>query len=202
MKVFSRLLLAPIFVIASVASWAQDRFESQTAGFAFAKAEAWVFASVQQTQANREQVRLNDAEIERRLRTQAALPLAAVTRYPEPHPDLNASFQVSLRPLGALASTPPVELIDILLPSLGRAFEDFRVVSPATSTTVGGLPAARAGFQYTLKTGGGQEFPTRSEIIVVPRGAFMFLIGMGRKPDDREAEAAQEQMLASIQIQP
>ena len=133
---------------------------------------------------------------------QAALPLAAVTRHPEPHPDLNASFQVSLRPLGDFADMSPVELIDMMLPGLATAFEGFQVVAPTRSTTVGGLAAARAGFQYTLNVADGRSFPTHSEIVVVPRGDFMFMIGMGRKRGDAEAAADQESMLASIEIQP
>jgi hypothetical protein len=38
-------------------------------------------------------------------------------------------------------------------------------------------------------------------MVVVPRGKFMFFIGMGRKQGDEAATAELEEMLKSIEIQ-
>jgi hypothetical protein len=136
------------------------------------------------------------------MKTQANPPLAMVTKHPEPYPDINASFQLGFRPLGGLEGRSAVELMEILLPPLKAAYADFEVVEPISSTTVGGLPAARIGIRYSLKTADGGVFPTRSDLIVVPRGKFMFFIGMGRKPDDSEAAREQQAIVTSLEIQP
>lgn len=200
----SRILLFGL-VAASVASSAiadGDRFESPTVGFAFSKPSTWVFASLQATQENRERIRLNDAELEQQMKTRATPPLAVVTRHPEPYPDLNPSFQVGLRPLGALEGKSATEVLAVILPTLERAYADYRVVAPVSETTIGGLAAARVGVEYTLETADGGSFPTRSDMVIIPRGKFMFFIGMGRKPGDSEADADVASMLASIEIQP
>jgi hypothetical protein len=181
---------------------AENRFESPTAGVTFNKPGSWVFVSAQAAQENRDKVRLNDTELEARMKTQANFPLAMVTKHPEPYPDINASFQLGFRPLGGFEGKSAVELIQVILTPLKAAYADFEVAEPVLSTTVGGLPAARVGIRYTLKTTDGGAFPTRSDLIVVPRGKFMFFIGMGRKPDDSEAEREQQAILSSLEIQP
>ena len=178
-----------------------NRFDSPTAGIAFSKPESWQFASMQSTLENRDKVRLDDAELERQVKTQANPPLAVVWKHPEPYPDINPSFQIGLRPLGTLEGKSAKDLIDIVLPAMAKMQADFRLVEPPAETVVGGLPAARASFHYTLKITDGGAYPTWSDVVVVPRGKFMFFIGMGRKQGDEAATAELEQMLESIEIQ-
>jgi hypothetical protein len=179
-----------------------DRFSSPTVGFAFSKASEWRFASVDAMQENREKIRLNDEEFEKLMRERATPPLAVVMKHEEPYPDVNPSFQVGFRPLGGLAAKSARELVEILLPSYEKIFADYELVAAVSDVVVGGLPAARVGFNYTLKTNDGGAYPTRSDMVVVPRGKFMFLIGMGRKQGDDVATAELERMLASVEIQP
>jgi hypothetical protein len=78
-------------------------------------------------QANREHVRLTDPELQRALQTRSTMPLLVFTKYREPHPGLNPSIQVTLRP--ALRGTP-TELLAGAIQTLRRALADFRIVSP------------------------------------------------------------------------
>lgn len=52
-----------------------------------------------------------------------------------------------------------------------------------------------------LKTTDGGAYPAWSDMVVVPRGKFMFFIGMGRRQGDEAATAELEQILESIEIQ-
>jgi hypothetical protein len=178
-----------------------DRFSSPTVGFSFSKASAWQFTSADAMQENREKVRLNDEEFEKQMKERATPPLAVVLKHPEPYPDINPSFQVGFRPLGGLVGKSARELVEIMLPSFEKAYADYGLVEPVREVVVGGLPAARVGINYTLKTTEGGAYPTRSDMIA-PRGKFMFFIGMGRKQGDTVATAELEQMLASVEIQP
>lgn len=198
----SLLLFVFAALLGTSVSFASDRFESPTAGVSFTKPRTWVFASVQAAQENREKLRLSDSELEQKIKTQATPPLAVVMKHPEPYPDLNPSFQLGLRPLGALEGRSATQLLELIVPTLKAAFSDFEIVAPIAAATVGGLPAARVGIRYTLETTDGGAFPTRSDMIVVPRGKFMFFLGMGRKPDDDVAEKEQSEILESLSIQP
>lgn len=196
------LMLLLGLALSSVAGAASDRFESPTAGVAFAKPGSWVFASLEPAQESRGKVRLPDAELEQQMKASATPPLAVVTKHPEPWDDLNPTFQLGLRPLGGLEGRSAKEVLAVVLPTLARTYSDFREVSPITDVQVGGLPAARVGIEHTLRTADGGAFPTRNDMIVVPRGKFMFFIGMGRNPDDKDAGADLEAMLSSVEIQP
>ena len=191
-----------MLTVAVTANASGDRFESPTAGVTFVKPTSWVFVSAQTNQDNRDRVRLDDAELERAIKSQANPPLAMVMMHPEPYPDLNPSFQLGFRPLGPFEGKSPDAIIAALLPTIQSAYSDFEIVEPIRTVTVGGLPAARLGIRYTLRTTDGAAFPTRSDLIVVPRGKFMFFIGMGRKPDDLDAARMQQAMLDSVEIQP
>jgi hypothetical protein len=194
--------LLALLGISCVAAADSNRFESPTAGIAFLKPESWHFVSMQSTLENREKVRLDDAELDKQMKAQANPPLAVVMKHAEPYPDINPSFQVGLRPLGTLQGKSAKELVEVVLSGMSKMFADFKVVSPATETEVGGLPAARASIHYTLNTTDGDAYPTWSDMVVVPRGKFMFFVGMGRKQGDELATAELEQTLSSIEIQP
>lgn len=203
MTYLSRLGSLVVFLgISCVAAADSNRFESPTAGIAFVKPGPWIFVSMQAALENRERVRLDDAELDKQMKEQANPPLAVVMKHAEPYPDINPSFQVGLRPLGTLEGKSATELVEVALSGMSKMYADFKLVAPVTETEVGGLPAARASIHYTLKTTEGGAYPTWSDIVVVPRGKFMFFVGMGRKQGDMVATAELEQTLRSIEIQP
>lgn len=194
--------LVMLLGISGVAAADSNRFESPTAGIAFTKPESWLFVSMQSTLENRDKVRLDDAELDKQMKSQANPPIAVVMKHAEPYPDINPSFQVGLRPLGTLQDRSAKELVEVALAGMSKMYADFKVVSPATETEVSGLPAARASIYYTLKTTDGGAYPTWSDMVVVPRGRFMFFIGMGRKQGDNLATAELEDTLTSVEILP
>jgi hypothetical protein len=49
---------------------------------------------------------------------------------------------------------------------------------------VSGMKAAYARIDYTLRAGG-EEFPTASELWIVPRGDFFFILGAGTRQDEK-----------------
>jgi len=202
-RLFATALLAAFVAGNGLAAGdGSDRFHSPTAGLAFVKPPQWVFASLASLQTNRDNIRLADAELERLMKERGTPPLAAAMRYPEPHPDLNPSFQIGLRPLGELEGKSANEILELLLPGLLRIADDAKVVRPVEGISVSGLPAARAGFEYTLRTVDGGAFPTRSDIVIIPRGRFMFMVGSGRKPDDSASAGEIETILTSLVIDP
>ncbi len=176
---------------------AQERVRNTAAGIEITVPAGWHETSLAQVQANRENVRMADADLQHAIQTRSALPLLVFTKYPEPHEGLNPSVQVTLR--SALQGTP-TDLLSTALQPMRRAFPDFRLVSPVHQTQVGGWPAAAMEATYTLRSKAGGAFPVRSRMWLVPRGRLMFLIAMsgsatGADAADGEFKAALESIV-------
>ena len=200
----ARVLLA-VVTGASVLVQAQgspQHFENATAGIRLTRPAGWHTASLQTVQENRERVRLSDAELQAAMQKFATAPLFVFMKYPEPHPSLNPSVQVTLRPSGPLAGSTPTEIMAIAVAAMQKAFADFTLTTPIERTQVSGLPAAHMRARYTIRNTDGSVFNALSRLWVVPRGAFMFLIGMSgplEGPDISESEFAAVLKTVSIQ---
>ena len=180
---------------------APERFENATAGIALSRPAGWRTASLQMVQENRARVRLSDAELQAAMQRAATAPLFAFIKHSEPHPDINPTIQVTVRPLGALAGSRPTEIMKVAVGVLQKALSDFAFVTAITDFQVSGLPGAHMRASYTMKNRDGEEFKVLTRMWLVPRGAFMFLIGMSgpqEGPDISESEFAAA--LASIDI--
>ena len=154
---------------------AQELVRHPAAGIELLRPAGWHDATLADVQANRARVRLSDAQLEHALQTRSALPILVFTKYREPHPGLNPSVQVTLRPA---LSGPPAQLLASALTTMRRAFPDLRIVVPVHDTTVAGRPAAHVEVTYTLRAQTGHSFSVRSRLWLVPRASLMFLIGM------------------------
>ena len=177
------------------------RFHSPTAGFSITKPAGWRFASMEQVSANRAVARLKDKELEEQVRQRASAPLVVILKHPEPHDDLNPSFQVMIRPLGQLQGRKPIELMELVASTLRPAMKDFEFVQPAQELEIHGLPAARMKAKYSVGNAEGREFKTFSRMWIIPRGAFMFMISASGPQEGADvSEAEFEAILKSITI--
>ena len=59
------------------------------------------------------------------------------------------------------------------------------MVQAPTDTTVSDLSAAYMRINYTLAIPDGRTFPTTSELWIVPRGNYFFMIGAGTRQDGK-----------------
>ena len=85
--------------------------------------------------------------------------------------------------------------------SLQTVQENRERVQDIHSVQVSSLPAAHMRARYTMKVGG-SGFPVLTRLWLVPRGQFMFLIGMSGPPDGPDlSEAEFAEVLGSISIQ-
>ncbi len=179
---------------------AQERVESATAGISLVPPAGWHVVSMPQVMSNRSKVRLPDDALQAGLQ-RATAPLFVFSKYPEPFPRLNPTVQVVLRPRPASLPTSATALLRIATDTLQKAFPDFAVVDPIRETQVSGLPAAYMKATYTLKTTS-QGHRVLSRTWLVPRGSFMFLIGMSGAPsgkDQAESEFVSTVMSISIE---
>jgi hypothetical protein len=194
--------LASTFVLAiaiSSGGSAAERVENAAAGIALDRPSGWQSPTLAQVQENRERVRLPDQELQRAMVTRSAMPVIVFMKYAEPHPGLNPSVQVTLRP--AIAGAP-TRVLSMALDTMRRAFDDFRLISTVQAVEVDGWRGAHVRATYTLQNRAGESFPVMTRFWLVPRGPLMFLIGMsGAQSGEDVCEEEFAAILHSIDIQ-
>ena len=132
----------------------------------------------------------------------ASTPMLVMTKFPEPFEDLNPSFKVNIRPLGNLKGKTPTELLDLILPPFRSALKDFELVQPPTEVKVSGIPSGYARMNFVVQSPNGDAFPTTSELWIVPRGDYFFMIGAGTRQDEKTGSRREIQsIIRSVKIQ-
>ena len=180
----------------------QTRVENGSAGISIAPPSGWAVTSVADVMKNRGRVRLPDRELQAGMQ-RATAPLFVFTKYPEPHPTLNPSIQVVLRPQPPSLGTSATEMLRAATDTLRRAFPDFRFVETIRRAEVSGFDAAYMKAAYTLMTAEGRALPVLARTWLVPRGSFMFIIGMSGAAEGADvSEDEFKNALASIRIEP
>lgn len=180
---------------------AQERFSNETAGISLIPPPGWQVVSMQQVMDNRGQLRLPDSQLQAGIQ-RATAPLFVFAKYAEPFNGINPTVQIVLRPKPASLGTSPAGILQATIRTLQRAFPDYRQIEPVRSATVGGKAAAYMKAAYTLPTTSGRTYPVIARTWLVPRGGFMFLIGMSGTPDGPDgADAEFARVLETIAIE-
>ena len=186
-----------------VAAEPADVFHNPTAGFTVTKPPAWHYVTAAQHVANLRATKLNDQAFHTAMLHYATAPLLALQKFLEPFADVNPSFKVNLKPFGQLKGKRPTELLTLLLSQLQRAFGEVQLVQPPMEVEVAQIPSAYARLNYALHTQTGETFSTTSEVWIVPRGDYFFLIGAGTRQDEKTGTRAEiHAIVDSIKIEP
>jgi len=183
MKKIAILILA-CFVAPVHADSIHD-FESVTIGFKVTKPMQWVFVSAEATLENLKRIKMNDKEFQELMLKYSKAPLVSMTKYKEPFDDINPSFKVNTKPLGQFKGEDPKKIFEVFLPHFQSLFADFELAQAPISTTVAGLDAAYMRVNYSIEVPDGREFATTSEMWIVPRGNYFFMIGAGTREDEK-----------------
>ena len=176
-------------------------FRNPTAGFEVTKPAKWQYASADFDQENLKKTKLNDQEMQAAMLKYATVPMVSMLKYPEPFDDVNPTFKVNIKPLGALEGKPATEIIGLLLPQFEKLFKDYELAQPPMEVDVSGLKGAYVRINYSLVTADDREFPTTSELWIVPRGEYFFMLGAGTRQDEKTGSRKEIQdILATVKI--
>lgn len=186
MKPHTLILSAVASMFLSVQANAEDknRYSNPTVGISLSKPEAWQFVTADEVAENLKRTKLSDGDFQKRMEKYVTAPLIAIMKHPEPFDDLNPSFKVNVKPLGILPPKDPKKILSLLTRQFPKVFKDYKLITAPTETKVSGLLAAYAKIHYSLEIPDGRSFPTCSELWIVPRGAYFFIIGAGTRQDE------------------
>ncbi len=199
MKFFIVLILMTVSSVVYANSTSD--FESVTVGFKATKPANWQFVTAQENLENLKKVELNDAELQQLMIKYSTAPLVAMMKHPEPFDDINPSFKVNIKPLGQLRGADPKQILGLILPQLQKMFKDFKLEQEPMDTTVSGLKASYMRINYSLSIPDGRVFLTTSELWIVPRGDYFFMIGAGTRQDEKTGSRGEiKKILNSVVI--
>lgn len=200
-QIVARGFLLLAFLCCAAYAAEPDTFSSPTAGFKVTKPSGWHYVTAAQNLENLKATKLNDEEFQAAMLRYSTAPLVAMTKYAEPYEDVNPSFKVNIKPLGQLKDQSATGLISILLPQFQKAFRDFVLSQPPVEIEVAGMKAAYTRINYTLQVAGGATFPITSELWIVPRGDYFFLIGAGTRQDEKSGSRKEiEAIIRTVSI--
>ncbi len=178
-----------------------NRFSNRTIGISLTKPGNWHFLSIARHYENLKNTRLGSEQFKNMVLKHASAPLVVLTRHREPFNDLNPSLKISFKPLGRLKGIDPKRILFAFATNFRRIFKDFRLVQKPKNTTLSGLRAAYMRVDYTARTRSGLSFPTSSEMWIVPRGDYFFLLGAGTRQDEKTGSRAEiRKIIRSIRI--
>lgn len=199
---YIKLILLLMVLLTGSAYADENIFKSITVGFEVTKPKGWSFVTAQENLDNLKRTKLSDDEFQKLMLKYATAPLVAMMKYPEPYDDLNPSLKVNIKPFGQLKGRDGKEVISLILPQFQKMFKDFQLVQAPIDVHVAGLKAAYVRINYSLQIPDGRTFPTTSELWIVPRGDYFFMIGAGTRQDEKTGSRKEiEQIMKSIKIE-
>ena len=194
-----------IFCIAFVAGTAtadDNMFRSVTVGFEVTKPASWQFATAQQNLENLKNTKLNDEEFHQMMLKYSTAPLVVMTKYQEPFDDVNPSFKVQVKPFGQLKGSDPKQVLTMVSGQMKNVFKDFAITQAPTDVIVAGIKSAYMRINYSLQVPGGGTFPTTSEMWIVPKGDYFFMMGAGTRQDEKTGSRKEIQSVVdSVKVQ-
>ena len=201
-KIFIALM---IFLFAFSLCWGEtvpdDYYFNQTLGIKLKKPAGWVFASAAENAKNLENIRLEDPKFQELVIKYSTTPLVVLTKYQEPYPDLNPSFKMNTRPYGNLPTKDPLEILNMISPMMQRLFKDYKLIEGPKEVTISGIRSGYLKIYFTLQSQGGDSFPTCSELWIIPRENFFFMLGAGTRQDEKTGKLAEiREIINSIEI--
>jgi hypothetical protein len=200
-----RILLAGMWLFLMIgmafAGDSENTFRSPTVGFEVTKPESWQFLTAEQNLENLKRTKLSDEEFQQLMLRYATAPLVAMMKHPEPFDDLNPSLKVNVKPFGQLKGTDPKQILSMVSVQFASIFKDYEVVEAPTDTEVSGIKSGYLRFNYSLQIPDGRTFPTTSELWIVPRGDYFFMIGAGTRQDEKTGTRKEiQEILNTVKI--
>ena len=111
-------------------------------------------------------------------------PLVAMAKYEEPFDDVNPSLKINIKPLNNFDSSNPKTILEAIIPSMANMFEDFKVVQGQENIQLNNRIAGYVRINYSMKIPDGRIFPICSEMWIIPKKDYFFMIGAGTRQDE------------------
>ena len=161
-----------------------NEFKHNILGFKINYPKTWFLNSADEYYANLDKVKFNDNEFDEMIKKNASIPFIFLSKFKEPYDDINPSIKINTKPYGNLKGKTLTEIINLILPQFEKMFLNFKIQDSITEIKINEINATYVKFYYTLKTQEGKEFLTSSELYLIDKVNYFYMIGVGTKQDE------------------
>lgn len=159
---------------------------NRVAGISMSKPDEWKLVRVGEVVEKPKRLSFNAGEFKAAILARGSWQTIAMSKFSESPDGINPSIKVTVGPSGAMQGMQPLEIAKLLLPLYQRKFpNDFVVVVQPVPATVAGFEASYAQVSFSSKPQGGRKTFMTSELWVVPRGEYLFLVEAATEKDER-----------------
>ncbi|MCZ8343304.1 MAG: hypothetical protein O9301_09760 [Leptospira sp.] len=162
--------------------------EFKTFKFSIEKPDDWFDITVENYAEQLNQIKTLDEDFNELIKKHAKIPFFAITKYKEPHDDLNPSLKINIKPAGNLDLSKPELIVKALLSFMETKFSNFKIIEEPKLIKINGQQAGYARFSYTLKVDDDVSFDTSSALWILPHNGQFFLIGAGYRSDEKNGK--------------
>ncbi|MBK7959704.1 MAG: hypothetical protein IPK03_17455 [Bacteroidetes bacterium] len=153
-------------------------------GFQIDYPKTWTVNSVDDYYANLDKIKLQDSAFDNMIKKSASIPFLFISKYKEPYEDLNPSIKINTRPYGNLKGKSLTEILNIIIPQFEKLFANFKVQEGPIEIKLDGITATYIKFYYSLKTKEGKEYLSCSEMYMIDKGNYYYMIESAQKQDE------------------
>lgn len=176
---------ALILLILSSVYAEEEKYSNPTLGFSVVKPANWHFITAEENLDSITRTEYKDEATKEMLLKYTTAPLVAMTKYKEPYEDVSPSFKVNIKPLNNFDASNPKAILEVLVAPISKMFQDFEIVQGPENTVINGGNAGYIKINYSMKVSDGRIFPICSELWVIPRKNYFFVVGAGTRQDEK-----------------
>ncbi len=187
----SKLILITIaltFVSLQLFAKSTKNIEFKTFGISIEKPVAWFDISAENYAEHLKNIKTEDKEFSELIKKHASIPFFAITKFQEPHEDLNPSLKINIKPAGNLDLTKPDQILMSIISNLESKFTNFKIIEEPKISSINGKTCGFTRFNYTLKINDELSFETSSALWILPYNNQFFLIGAGFRTDEKNGK--------------
>lgn len=162
--------------------------EFKTFKISIEKPNDWFDITVEDYAEHLNNIKTLDEDFNELIKKHSKIPFFAITKYKEPHDDLNPSLKINIKPAGSIDMSKPDLIVKALLQLMETKFANFKVVEEPKIVNINGQSAGYARFSYTLKVDDDLSFDTSSALWILPHNGQFFLIGAGYRTDEKNGK--------------
>jgi len=172
-------------ILSNSACFAGETFDNPMLGFSIEKPDSWHFITAEENLENISRSEFKDENVKEMLMKYATAPVVAMMKHEEPYEDINPSLKLNVKPLNNFKANDPKAIVDAVISPMSRMFEEFEIVEGPNETELNGKPAGYVRINYTMTISDGTVFPICSELWIVTRDSYFFIIGAGTRQDEK-----------------